>query len=600
MGRVATTNLSVLTFLILSSPVWFTLVSCSNAGLEPLTEPLSYVDDKLSIEGQYCTSPADEVAFPVKILIVIDQSASLQCTDPGNNRLTALNQAGSALDSLPNVQFAVVGFASWSKITDFTTSWAEAREALAPEDGQGGPATDYQGALSEVLRVLERDMVESGPAMAARTKYVVLFLSDGIPEPRCNAGCDDGDEPPDALYGVCNTTQTIPDGYYVDMHTLCPDYNQPAQLAQKASDIMSLAEVYGVGDLTISTIFLFAPEEEIIAVCGDISQFGYDKDQAEPLLRSMAEEGLGTFRDVNISTELDFLEFNYESLMAPYKSAEFFAINLNALPLAVGLGIDSDRDGVPDEVEFEYGMSRLSGDSDGDRFGDLIEHRYAAQGFDALDPAVPAIGCTSTADRDGDGLLECEEMFLLTNPLLADTDGDRIPDNIEVRLGLDPTVHDTAVDHDFDGKLSGFEVRAGTNPVVSDEKNTLLNPIRYRVEEVTQGPVQLDDITCYDFFVQDMTLVPTLNIPDEAKGKGFNRILIFAEEEPVSLAGSRGRFHVACIEARYLGDTFKDPPSGRIDNLTPLRFVDLAEFDPLVHCLEVGGDPSDIPDGGVF
>jgi hypothetical protein len=574
----------------------FAIASCTDAGLQPLAEEIEYVDDKIEIEGRLCTSPADEVAFPIKIFIVIDQSASLQCTDPGNNRLTALNQAGSSLDSLPNVEFGVLGFASWSRIwhddasgSVFTPNWGDISPMLAPENGQGGPATDYQGALSTVLRVLEQDMIDSGAALCARTKYVVLFLSDGIPEPRCTAGCEDGDEPPDSLYGVCNTTEEIPEDVYVDMHSLCPDYNQPEQIMQKVEDIMALCEFYGVGELKLNTILLFAPEEEIAEVCGDVSEFGYVKEEAEPLLKGMAEEGLGTYRDVNISTEIDFLDFDYESLEAPYEMAELFAVNMNAVPIENGVGIDSDMDGVEDSKEFEMGMNRLSGDSDGDRFGDLLELKYETKGFDPLDVNVPAMGCEAASDRDGDGLRECEEIFLGTDPLLADTDGDRIPDGIELRFGIDPTVHDTLIDHDFDGRLSGMEVCAGTSPKLVDEESTLLNQILYGV---VPGPLGEDEVRCYDFSIQGITLVPTLNVPGEQMGKGANRILILFEEEPQSMAGSRGRFYVACVEARYLGDTYKDPASGLIQGLSPLRFVELPEFVPETHCLKLGEDPA--------
>ena len=177
-------------------------MTCTDAGLQAKLPEVPTYDNKLALSGQFCTSPADDVAFPVKLLFVIDQSASLQCTDPGNARLSALNRAGSALDSLPNVEFGVVGFASWSKVVEFTPDWSEANGALAPEDGAGGPATDYQGARSTTLEMLEMDMVQAGPAETARTKYMVLFISDGVPEPRCRAGCDDGDTIPDSLYGV--------------------------------------------------------------------------------------------------------------------------------------------------------------------------------------------------------------------------------------------------------------------------------------------------------------------------------------------------------------------------------------------------------------
>jgi hypothetical protein len=543
------------------------LHSCTDAGLQPITEPIAYVDNKLEISGEFASSPADEVVFPVKILIAMDQSASLQCTDPGNNRLTALNNACAPLDPLPNVEFGVVGFASWSAITDFTPDWGVASAALAPEGGQGGPATDYQGSLSTVLRVLEQDMVDSGPAEVARTRYIIVFMSDGLPEPKCRAGCDDGDTPPDSLYGVCNTTEEIPDDVYVDMNTLCPEYNQPAQITQKVQDIMALGDFYGAGELTLNTVLIFAEEAEVQAACGDISQ---------------------------ISQELDFLDFEYESLEAPYEMTELFAININAVPTELGMSVDSDRDGVDDATEFDLGLNRHAGDSDGDLFGDLFELRFSNKGFDPLDPLVPAIGCTLSSDVDGDGLRECEEVFLETDPLLPDSDGDRIPDGIEVRLGIDPAVHDTLVDHDFDGRLSGTEVRTGTHPQLFDEENALLEQIHY---SVAMGAVLQDDTRIYDYVVQNLTLVPTLNTPEEETSNGLNRILIFAGEQPMSLAGSRGRFHVACIEARYLGDTYKDPPSGQIQGVAQVRFVEIQEFNPALHCLHIGDDPGQIPEG---
>ncbi len=581
--------------LIFSSSLLAAIViaACTDAGLAAIDDSLvEYIDDKLSITGEFCTSPADEVIFPVKLLIVMDQSASLQCTDPGNNRLTALDLMGGELDPLPNVEFGVVGFASWSAITEFTHDWSVARDALAPEGGQGGPATDYQGALSTVLRVLEQDMVASGPAETARTKYMVLFFSDGCPEPKCNAGCDDDDDPPGG--GVCNTLADIPDDVYVDMNSVCPDYNQPEQIMQKVSDIMSLGDFYGVGDISLSAILLFTSLEEIDQVCPDAAaQFGYDKDEALPLLLGMAEEGLGTFRDIHISTDLDFLNFNFESLRAPYGLAGFFALNMNAIPTETGAAVDSDRDGLPDDVEFIAGLDRLSADTDGDGFSDLFEFKFASKGFDPEDADIPAMGCAANLDRDGDGLRECEEIFLGSDPLLPDTDGDRIPDGIELRLGMDATVHDTKIDHDFDGVLSGDEVAMGTSPLLFDEEELVVHQVHYSVvagdfNEVTEN-------RCYDFTVQNVTLVPSLRGTGPDDVSGTNRILIFAQEEPESMAGSRGRFWVACIDVRYLGDTYKDPPSGWIRGLSPLRFVETAEFDPDLHCLQTGEDPGSAP-----
>lgn len=570
------------------------LPSCTKAGLQAEGDDVAYVDDKLAVQGEFCVSDPDEVSFPVKVLIVMDQSASLQCTDPHNVRLSAMSQVGAALDPLPNVEFGVIGFASWSRITDFTTDWGTASDALAPDQSGGGPATDYQGSLATALTVLEQDMIESGPAEVARSKYVVLFISDGNPEPQCTAGCDDGDKTPDSLYGVCNYDPTkIPDDVYVDYTGKCPDYNQQEQIISKVQDIVGLSEYYGAGSLTFNTILLWADEDVVAARCGgDPKQFGYVREEAEPLLQSMADEGGGTYRDLNLTGEIDFLNYDYESLQATFEMGEFFAYNTTTIPTETGPKADSDGDGLSDEDEFAAGLDRLNPDSDGDGFSDFFEVLYEGSGFDALDGEAPAAGCSDTLDRDNDGLKECEEDFIGTDKNLVDTDGDRIPDGIELRFGMDPTEHDTQVDHDFDGRLSGDELRSGTHPALFDDEEALLNQVLYSIQvrdpdlsAVTDkgdtGGTDTGDLTvqttrCYDFDIQGITLVPTLS-NEGANGK--NRILVYAEEEPAGLAGSRGTFHVGCMEPHYLGETYKDPPSGIIDEVDNTWFVESEVFD---------------------
>ncbi|MEL6342214.1 MAG: hypothetical protein AAFV53_03725 [Myxococcota bacterium] len=556
------------------------LFACSDARLQPLSGEVTYADDRLAVSGEFCLSPPEEIAFPVKLLIVIDQSASLQCTDPGNARLSALSQLGAELDPLPNVEFGVVGFASWSRQQDFTRDWATAAEALSPEGNSGGPATDYQGALSTVYSMLERDMIESGPATVARSRYVIMFVGDGIPEPRCRAGCDDGDTLPDSQYGVCNFTGEIPDDVYVDITAQCPEYNQPPQILQKVQDIKALERNYGAGSVTMSTVLLFAPEEAINAACGDAASFGYVRDEAEPLLRSMAEEGEGTYRDVNTTEDINFLDIDFRSLAAPYNLAEMFVMPLNAMPTEEGVQPDSDGDGLADAAEFAAGLDRFQIDSDGDLYSDLIEVRYANSGFDALDPTAPALVCADSSDRDGDGLLACEEDFLATEPNLPDTDGDRIPDGIEIRFGMDPLVRDVESDADFDGRSSGDELRAGTHPQLYDEDNSLIDQINYSVDV----PLEEDEEDgCYSYQFRNIPLVET--VTDDGD-RGRNQIMLIAQEEPAGLAGGRGRFHAACFNATYLGESYKNPPSGIISDVAATEFVFYEDFNPVVDCID--------------
>ena len=69
----------------------------------------------------------------------------------------------------------------------------------------------------------------------------------------------------------------------------------------------------------------------------------------------------------------------------------------------------------------------VDGDSDGNGLPDWWELKYFG-----------AIGQDPNADPDGDGLTNLQEYAMGTNPLLADTDGDGVPDGLDA-FPLDPS-----------------------------------------------------------------------------------------------------------------------------------------------------------------
>ncbi len=570
------------------------LVGCTDAGLQPVPPPPPEVlDDKLAIRGEVCTEPADVTPFPVKILFLVDQSASLQCTDSRNRRFEALNRVVASLSPLPNVWFGFVGFASWSRKLPFTQDAGAWRPFLDP--GQGlGPATDYQGALASAVQLLEQDMIEVGPAVRARSRYVVVFVSDGAPEPRCRGGCEDdaracedgvdndgdglsdGSDPdcegvgdnalrPDNLYPVCNTDLEIPEESYVDMTGRCPEYNMPRQILQRIDDLRALERVYSAGDVQLNTVLLTSPQEVIEGICPNASAaFGYNAEQARVLLEAMAAQGGGTFRDVNVDAGDDsFLDFDFTSLRAPYFVTAFAARNANARPW---LATDTDGDGLEDAREEELGTDPRSPDSDGDGYADAFEARFADDGFDPLDAAVPARPCASAGDADGDGLRDCEESFVGTGERIPDSDGDRLLDGDEVQSGTDPLRADARDDPDFDGRPSAEELRAGTDPL-RDDRARFAEAARHALTDRGERPVPDretgDEVQrhCYDFEVRDLRLVVT----EQLRDRGRNRIYLDAFGEPQGVAGSRAAVRRACVEALFPGEGKKAPASGEVD-----------------------------------
>ncbi len=569
-----------------------TLFSCTDAHLQPQAlDELPPLDNYLEIRGEYCTEPSANVTFPLKVLYLLDQSASLQLTDPENLRFGALDESLNTVSGQPNAEFAFIGFSSWSRQQTFTRNRADVAMFTDPAGGLG-PATDYQGALATAVRLIEQDILAAGPAERARTRYIVNFISDGIPEPRCNPGCeddqtmcsngddDDGDGTidggdtdcanigdnvlhPDNLYGVCNTDQDVPDDVYVDYTGICPEYNQPSQIMGRVRELLSLSDIYSVGDITLNTVFLFT-EMTIV----DPTQFGYDRALARSLLQGMADAGEGIFRDVNLGVaQGDFLNFDITSLQADQTLTRMLAFNSHSVRTGDGLMIDTDSDGLSDAFETTLQIDRTLADTDGDNYSDLFEERLRSEGFDPADPLAPAVQCSDARDGDGDRLTDCEETFLKTDPNAADTDGDGVLDWIELLVGTDPRVADGLADFDFDGNTNLEEVLAGTNPIVPDAEAYRTDRISYDLDDLGNQMVanpdngQLEERHCYNYQARRIPMVIT-PVPRQS---GLNRILVFTSEKAAKVAGVPGEVRVACFEGFYNGPQSKNPASGLID-----------------------------------
>ena len=103
---------------------------------------------------------------------------------------------------------------------------------------------------------------------------------------------------------------------------------------------------------------------------------------------------------------------------------------------------------------------------------------YAAPSMTAVTNGMTIachFGCGSspvTADTDGDGVTDDQELLHSTNPRSSDTDGDRLPDAWEIANGTDPLSASggDGADGDPDGDLlsNAKEFEYGTNPSAPD------------------------------------------------------------------------------------------------------------------------------------
>lgn len=130
---------------------------------------------------------------------------------------------------------------------------------------------------------------------------------------------------------------------------------------------------------------------------------------------------------------------------------------------------DQDEDKLGVHLEYGQGSSDNNHDTDGDGWSDYHEY-HAGTDPTLSDSDSDGVG-DYDEDTDSDGLTNRQEIAThLTNPLVADTDGDGLEDGFEVLNSsqFDPLKQDSYVDEDADGLLSAEELLAGTSQTNPD------------------------------------------------------------------------------------------------------------------------------------
>lgn len=590
--------------LLLSALVACCGLSCTRAQLEPVPPPeVERADNKLAVSGSFCTTDPDELDFPVKIYFIIDTSQSMNATDPNLTRLDAVLDVIDLVKDQPGVEIAIQVFgagnrvltercASYSPPTDCQPGFMPPMEALGRvgDIAFAGGTTDFVLALQTTISTLATDLALQSPDDLQNARYVMFFLSDGIPDNDSRFDpvdtCEDAAEWEQTGEPPVNSVDVVED---VDI------------LIQQFQD---LAEQYDVRELSFNAAFAAAPGTATeVKACGST------------FMRGMSKKGLGVFRDFSSGEAINFLFVDFTSFKRVFAMKNFTATNINARPFSAALGvdprvrsddptlalgiIDSDGDSVSDQVEELAGMDPHQQDSDNDGFSDLLEHTLKTSGLDPLDPTdADCAGDTDRLDTDGDGLRDCEEIFFGVLKETYDSDNDGFGDGIEILYGSNPSLPDTFLDVDFDGVNNAGEMRAHSRVDTDDVVELSEHAYRYKVTELG-----LEGSTiCYEFNVSNIALATTTGadapLPDAngvvaAAGLGGgpmllaeNRIIFEVTENPFDQPNEPGVARLACARARFdATKRLKDPANGKMI-LPREAFKPANEFDPAVDCID--------------
>ncbi len=606
------------------------LGACTQASLEPQPTEDSNANALVTVRGTVCTPPPDADGFPVKVVVVVDQSGSMCISDPPGAqespgfceqlvtdgivppgltepaRVRALQRLIAQFAPLPNVELAILPFETnvknvWPPVTTDNRFGPASDPSLDTYvsllQSQLGKGTDYQGALSYAYAMIASDIEDTvaiRPAILPRTRYVVVFLTDGTPYPRCSAndnlnGYADHQRPQltwedsSSARDFCNLLDPdSPD--LITGFVAGTDRNQNYQLFSYVERLMELEEKYNVGDIRLHTVLLF--NEAAVRNCGPICQDVYGTypnvatadypaaahEIARWTLEQMAQMGNGVFQEF-VDGDIQNLglgALDYSSLRSPNVLKRLLLQNLRAVPFGDKRIPDSDGDGLADELDndFTQATNPYEGDSDQDCFSDRFEQLHADRGF-VPGNSVDIRGCDLSTglctcnDNDGDGLNEYEESLLESHTGLVDSDTDGIPDGVEARYRLNLLAgNSNALDTDGDGISDALELLAQTDPTRPDAD--LFDRDGYKYEIVAQPRGSETDPTCYDYAVSNVRMVSPPSHAGTVAGENLFKVW-FSSAPASGVTSDYGEWTVGCAWGRYAPPGIRSPLGPDLD-----------------------------------
>lgn len=285
------------------------------------------------------------------------------------------------------------------------------------------------------------------------TSYKIIYLGDGLINPVQGHVRDVL-----KIHSLCGSSQAsgFCSSLVASMTRSWGDHNlnTDSALDLKLSLIQALPKFYGAGLVEIE--FLQIQKERV-------EQSYPNESNAFVRLKEIAKErhsriGIWQVKDgvppFNLATTAGDVRF--------FKMSQMFILNPNVrLDLNGQVQIDSDGDGLADVEEVRSGLNPLKTRTNGYCLDSLLARQAFASRCESF---ASGSACDPQLDSDGDGLNQCDEIVLGTDPFDFDTDGDAIPDFLEWVYGFNPLELDRDQDTNGDGIPNLVNFSAGLGP----------------------------------------------------------------------------------------------------------------------------------------
>lgn len=526
--RLPVSSLALSALVVLSSAL-----ACTDASLYGRVGQEPALADKLTLTGLLCTDNPATRAFPVRIMFLVDTSGTTFDAAPFGEHVTAIEAVLSQHLPNTNVQVGIIRYADraesliaqplGTQTSGFTRDAAQIDVALASLRNGGG-GRDLAAAVSLLRSVVSGDAYLSDRGPLSRTKYVIVHLTTGPPQPAITAArCADlFDTPPDdceraylerAMRELSDEVEGL-GAAELSFHTvhLEPSRIEGAPCDPRAGnlDCMTAGQACvrtGVRVDTGRCVELCDPaapacvvdaartaclevqnaQGDVVAHCGrgpetacfdglDNDGDGSTADCADPDYPLDCDgsggceaDCLGQCRTAVIGADMSLATGGGYQRFSSVDALTFSEIDFRSTqaPFVMKAFIADNRNVIPTE-------SGIVLDSDADGLSDETEWR--SSGVDASGQSVTLDPLS--ADTDGDGFSDKVEHLLRglsLDPFVTDlpvdcedpyvdADGDGLMDCEEKLLGSDATLFDT----DADGLPDGLELRRGTNLLLDD------------------------------------------------------------------------------------------------------------------------------------